>query len=266
MISRILSPLLKWDGWTKVAAIATALTAVAALWFSAQSLQSTRDQYGLSAQGQVTERFTNAVESLGSEKVNVRLGGIYSLERLAKDSAEDQPTIIEILSGFIRTQAPADTPACTLPELVRDDSAPRGWRYAGPLPQTAIDVQAALTVLGRRNVNHDAGALPDLSGTCLAEAHLTGSFAGRFRRSQDAGSSLRRDRLEVRDIRANRTRDSDLLGSRSAVGRLLLCARDRRRVQQQRPQGREHARREPHLRRLEQSQPDARRPDRSRPQ
>ncbi|MFD5176759.1 pentapeptide repeat-containing protein [Nocardia sp. NPDC058379] len=178
VMGRILSSLLRWDGWTKVAAIATALTAVAALWFSAQSLQSTRDQYGLSAQGQVTERFTNAVENLGSEKINVRLGGIYSLERLAKDSTEDQPTIIEILSGFIRTQAPADVPECTLPKLVRDDSAPRGWRYVGPLPQTAIDVQAALTVLGRRNVDHDAGALPDLTGTCLAEAHLTGSFAG----------------------------------------------------------------------------------------
>ncbi|MFF2397423.1 pentapeptide repeat-containing protein [Nocardia sp. NPDC058114] len=126
----------------------------------------------------MTERFTNAVENLGSDKINVRLGGIYSLERLAKDSTKDQPTIIEILSGFIRTQAPANAPDCTLPDLVRDDSMPRGWKYAGPLPKTAIDVQAALTVLGRRNVDHDADALPNLSGTCLADARLTGYFAG----------------------------------------------------------------------------------------
>lgn len=175
---QILSSILRWDGWTKVAAIATALTAVAALWFSAQSLKSTRDQYGLSEQGQVTERFTTAVENLGSDKINVRLGGIYSLERLAKDSTADQPTIIEILSGFIRTQAPADAPDCTLPELVRDDNMPKGWKYASPLPKTAIDVQAALTVLGRRNADHDANALPNLSRTCLAEARLSGSFAG----------------------------------------------------------------------------------------
>ncbi|MFC8385024.1 pentapeptide repeat-containing protein [Nocardia sp. NPDC057272] len=86
--------------------------------------------------------------------------------------------IIEILSGFIRTQAAANAPDCTLPDLVRDDSMPRGWKYAGPLPKTTIDVQAALTVLGRRNVDHDADALPNLNGTCLADARLTGYFAG----------------------------------------------------------------------------------------
>jgi hypothetical protein len=44
------------------------------------------------------------------------LAGIYSLERLARDSVKDQPTTIEILSAFVRTQALMDSHAF-MPEL-----------------------------------------------------------------------------------------------------------------------------------------------------
>lgn len=176
--SLVTSPF-RWDGWLKIGGIATALTAVAAMWFSAQSLRSTRDQYGLSEQGQVTDRFSKAVENLGSDKIDVRLGGIYSLERLARDSAKDQPTIIEILSGFVRTQAPADGPQCVMPELVRStDDRFMSWKFSGKLPSMQVDVQAAVTVLGRRDPHHDAGSLPNLSNSCLASAQVKGFFAG----------------------------------------------------------------------------------------
>ena len=37
-------------------------------------------------EGQITERFTRAIEQLGSENMAICLGGIYALERIAKDS------------------------------------------------------------------------------------------------------------------------------------------------------------------------------------
>lgn len=178
-LGSLLTAPFRWDGWLKIGGVATALTAVAALWFSAQSLRSTRDQYGLSEQGQVTDRFSKAVEHLGSDKIDVRLGGIYSLERLARDSAKDQPTIIEILSAFVRTQAPADGPQCVMPELVRSTDNPYvDWKFSGPLPKMQVDVQAAVTVLGRRDPHHDAGSLPNLSNSCLVSAQVKGFFAG----------------------------------------------------------------------------------------
>lgn len=177
-VGRAIAAFFRWDGWAKVGSVATAVTALSALWFTAQSLRSTRDQYGLSEKGQVTDRFSRAVDNLGSDKVNVRLGGIYSLERLARDSAEDQPTIIEILSAFVRTQAPADGPQCAMPELVPSGNPYLAWRYSGPLPELQVDVQAAVTVIGRRDPHHDAGSLPDLSASCLARVHVQGSFAG----------------------------------------------------------------------------------------
>ena len=38
--------------------------------------------YRLTQQGQITDRYTRAIEQLGSDKLDVRLGGIYALERI----------------------------------------------------------------------------------------------------------------------------------------------------------------------------------------
>ena len=46
----------------------------------------------LTRQGQITDRFTKAIVQLGEqgpEKLAVRLGGIYALERIARDSERD---------------------------------------------------------------------------------------------------------------------------------------------------------------------------------
>jgi len=50
----------------------------------------------------VTDRYTKAIEQLGSDKRDVRIGGIYALERVARDSPRDHPTVIEVLAAFIR--------------------------------------------------------------------------------------------------------------------------------------------------------------------
>ena len=57
-------------------------------------------------QKQITERFSKAIEQLGSDKPEVILGGIYTLERIARDSEPDQWTIMEVLTAFVRQNAP----------------------------------------------------------------------------------------------------------------------------------------------------------------
>lgn len=59
-------------------------------------------------EGQVTERFSKAVEHLSDARLAVRLGGIYALERISKDSPiKDFWTIIEILTAFVREKQTA---------------------------------------------------------------------------------------------------------------------------------------------------------------
>ena len=78
------------------------LAAVAALVFTAlnfsllrrnseQADQWQRRTHELTEQGQVTDRYTKAIEQLGSDKLDVRIGGIYALERIARDSARTTP-------------------------------------------------------------------------------------------------------------------------------------------------------------------------------
>jgi hypothetical protein len=54
---------------------------------AAGALVFTGRNFILSREGQVTERYTKAIEQLGSDKLDVRIGGIYALERVARDSA-----------------------------------------------------------------------------------------------------------------------------------------------------------------------------------
>jgi hypothetical protein len=140
----------------------TALAAVGALYFNthqtSQALQATRDQVGLSEQGQLTDRFSKAVGHLGTkDSLEVRLGGIYALERIARDSARDHPTVMEVLSAYVREHAPLSMCSRT-----------------APATRPTTDVQAILTVIGRRDKNRDRDAL-DLSDTCLAHADLVGA-------------------------------------------------------------------------------------------
>ncbi|WP_197523449.1 pentapeptide repeat-containing protein [Actinokineospora pegani] len=50
----------------------------------------------------ITELYTKAVEQLGSDKAPVRLGGLYALERLAQDHAEQRQTIVNVLCAYLR--------------------------------------------------------------------------------------------------------------------------------------------------------------------
>jgi hypothetical protein len=163
-VRRFLLRLFGWSGWPRVASLATAAAAVAALYFSGQSLRATGKQYGLSEQGQVADRFTKSIEQLGSDKLDVRLGGIYSLERLTRDSLPDRAVVFEVLGAYVRAHAP-DTPECE----------PSPGTPIIPGLARPVDIQAALTVIGRRTVSRDSRGKIDLRSTCLYGADLTGA-------------------------------------------------------------------------------------------
>ena len=108
-------------------------------------------------EGQITERFTKAIEQLGHKEMAIRLGGIYALERIARDSEKDHGPIMEVLTADVRKKAPR-----------REQDI----KEAPDPPPT--DIQAILTVIGRRETtgkNRGNDRL-DLTGTQLAVANL----------------------------------------------------------------------------------------------
>jgi hypothetical protein len=87
-----------WPGWKTVGAVAvslvaicTAIVAIATFIVSARTLQANTRQ-------QTSDRFVKAIEQLGSDKLDIRLGGIYGLEQLARDSRPDHPAVFDVLT------------------------------------------------------------------------------------------------------------------------------------------------------------------------
>jgi Pentapeptide repeats (8 copies) len=118
--------------------------------------------------GQITERFTRAIEQLGSDQLEVRLGAISALERIARDSERDHWPIMEILTAYVREHAP--WPPKAQPPEEQQPGAPA-------LPPLAADIQAVLTVLRRLTRTYGKGEdqVLDLRRTDLPGANLTGA-------------------------------------------------------------------------------------------
>lgn len=53
-------------------------------------------------EGQITERFTRAVDQLGNPAQEIRLGGIHALGRISKESKKDYSTIMMLLADYVR--------------------------------------------------------------------------------------------------------------------------------------------------------------------
>ena len=124
-----------------------------------------RIHFELTEQGQVTDRYTKAIEQLGSNKgLDVRIGGIYALQRIARDSDRDFPTVMEVLTAFVRDHSREQWPP-PANDQPGSDAAGRGMRP---------DIQAALTVIGRRNPRHDRrwSGRVDLHSAVLTRADL----------------------------------------------------------------------------------------------
>src|SRR5215213_7000486 len=110
------------QGFASVAqAVAVGLTGAAGfigLAFTWRNLRQTREStqktLELTEQGQITERFTRAINQLGemnndgSPRLEIRIGGIYGLERIDKESLERayHSTVMEVLTAYVRENAP----------------------------------------------------------------------------------------------------------------------------------------------------------------
>lgn len=200
-----------------------------------------RDQAELTREGQVTGRYVEAIKLLAAQdskdkdgrrevRLTERLGGIYALERIMRDSEKDHDTVVQVLAAFVRQHAPAPDPE--LP----DPSDQMGF----PAPKD--DVQAALTVLGRRPARSESQVV-DLSLTALWRVDLAGArlaganlFGAELQRADLTGADLKRARLSAAvftdaKVKGLDLRGADLVGERVAanldVSQLLQATFDK---------------------------------------
>jgi len=159
------------------------------------NIDDSRSQRELERQAKLTEWFNNAVEHLGSTELATRLGGIYALDRIGRDSAADRRAIVDILAAYVRMASPWPPPA--------QAEFPPEYPLAQlpPMRVRAVDVQAALTVLGRwgaDEVRDDIWPYADLTDADLRLANLAGANLLRMRLH---GANLARSNLIGADLR-----------------------------------------------------------------
>ncbi|MEP2027904.1 MAG: pentapeptide repeat-containing protein [Paracoccaceae bacterium] len=188
---------IRWHASIMLAMLA-AIGAVFTLVFAFIRAFATERQTRATEEGLITEQISKAVEGLGAEKtvkdgkkensarnIEVRVGAIYALERIAQDSDRDHIRIMEILCAYIRENAPA---ANASPCPFESEEAPESDEvntWAQKLKGPTTDIRIALEVIGRRTkkqiaLERDAelGGRKfryqlDLRGTCLQRADLS---------------------------------------------------------------------------------------------
>lgn len=147
-------------------------TAVAALVAAGTATASTIAwrSLALNRLGHMTDRYTKSVSMLGEDKMELRLGGVYALEALSKDSPQHASMIAEVLSAFIRSYPVTLDPSDAAPVVnsALHASAP-------------ADVVAALKVIARRGLVASDGNRLDLRGSNLCEIELSTGTLSRAR-------------------------------------------------------------------------------------
>jgi len=124
------------------------------------SLYYTWQRNNIAQDDQITDRFTKAVDQLGNQKIEIRLGGIYALERIANESKKDYWQIIEILTAYVRENSIIDSHSennslKNVP-ISMDIQANESTKKEVPKIRTiSLDIQAILTVIVRRKYSYN---------------------------------------------------------------------------------------------------------------
>jgi Pentapeptide repeats (9 copies) len=112
-----------------IATVVTAIVLIVTLYFTNQNVRIAQENSRQSVvasertleaqrQSRLGERFSGAVEQLGNKDVAVRVGAIYALSRIARESREDYWPVAHLLCSFLRDKRPVERqgePAIAVP-------------------------------------------------------------------------------------------------------------------------------------------------------
>jgi hypothetical protein len=194
--------------WTTIVQAAGGAALLVGLLFTARNLRATQgnliatqEKLEIDHQGQLTNRFIQATGQLGAMReanqpnIEVRLGGIYALNRIFKDWPSDYWLIANVLTAYVRHNA--------------------RWTSSSAQASDAIpgtDIQAILTVLG-----HDpppSGFDPDhkfdLRNTDLRGAEL---YNANLQWTDFWGAHLEGAQLWAADLRGAKLERAHLAGA-----------------------------------------------------
>ena len=160
------------------------------LFFTWKTVRIAQENTRIAQEGQITERFSRAIDHLGAidksgeEQLELKLGGIYSLERIAKESDTDYWPIMEILTAYVRKSP-----------VVDENGNPK-------VKDATLEIQSIFTVIGRRRHSYKNGESKRLD---LRRAYLQGA--------QLQGTNLERANLQGANLEGANLQGASLQGA-----------------------------------------------------
>jgi uncharacterized protein YjbI with pentapeptide repeats len=161
--------------------------------FTWQQLQVSQQQLRNTLQGQRTDTYSRAIEQIGSGNLDVRLGGLTTLGRIARESRQDKFEIARILEAYIRHHSP---------RRPNND----GTRFV-PLRLRLPDVELALNTLVGFNPESSDLEEPHLGWITFQPFDLRNTD---LRGAQLCDALLSRSNLEGADLSGANLTDADL--------------------------------------------------------
>ena len=219
-----------------MAAIGGAVVVLVGVYINWRRVSAMERQVTTLQLGQITERFTRAIDQLGAVRAGhepapeIRAGGVRSLERIARESVEDFWPVLDILTAYLRAECRWEAP---YPDSSEDSPFPKGYE---PVPEeilnrmdVAFTVEAVVRLWPREPemvptpLNLANTFVPNIS---LQEKYLRGANlegAGLYL-AVLAGADLRGANLRGAFLRRTNLRGADLRGA-DFWGAILEAAR-----------------------------------------
>jgi len=196
--------------------------------------QAARHQADIAQEGHYTDLFTKAVEQLGATRevkryvqaegdnvgkselvtvtepnLEVRLGAIYALDRIARDSQRDHWPIMEVLCAYVRNPQNCGELA-DWPASAKVDREFRSW-----VGEPRVDIQAALIVIGQRPPDSVVFETERSLRLNLSRANLRGAklLSGKLARADLTGAHLEGAKLNGAHLEGAMLNEAHLEGA-----------------------------------------------------
>lgn len=194
-------------------------------------------------ESQIAELLTRAVDQLGNRNLEVRIGGIYALEKISIQSKKDHWSIMNILTAYIRKNSPikkgeheleilnySSTESVSVDNLDIDKDSLQ-WETFDPFVSFDIeenpkrvsvdnlDLQAILTVIGRRKYSSIHGE-PECLDICDVDLQGSNFFQANLESILFLGTNLKESNFIMANLKGAFLDFTDLRGARFTYANL----------------------------------------------
>jgi hypothetical protein len=148
-----------------------------------RSSKAAEKQAENASKSHVADTYTKAIEQLGAvdnegnPRLELRLGGLYALEKIAKANKDYHPQIMEVLCAYVRMYRSIDSQINPIEAEIKKEELYATYSSEVPIPPPSIDIQTCLAIIGRRQNSFDIDRLNlsevNFCGTDLGEANLS---------------------------------------------------------------------------------------------